>query len=222
MDNKTIWIAELGINAHGDATKMMRMISKSIDSGATLIKGQYYNPYTVLGIKHPELLYAIKCQFSKEYHEDFAKYAESLGGKYFVSVFNPKDVDWASQFGYMKIATRMNKKQEFIRLVDHTKLPVFMSVQPNLTIRKEYSKRFNLMWCVEGKYPSTKEDILSYPYEGFGLSSHCPDPAASLEAWQNGARVIENHLVESEDETGCDVSSSLDFSQYAALIKACK
>lgn len=218
--DKTIFIAELGINAHGNPEKMLRMILKAVNSGATLIKGQYYDPVKVLGRRHPEFAYATQCQFSQPQHETFAKYAESIGGKYFVSVFNIADVQWASQFGFMKVATRMNKRQDFIRAVEKTKLPVFMSVQPELCVKKEYSKRFNLLWCV-AKYPTPKEEVLSYPYHGFGLSSHCPDPSASLEAWQKGARVLENHLCESKGELGCDIPASIDFEDYKALIKAC-
>lgn len=220
--DKVTWIAELGINAHGSPDKMRRMISKAIDCGATYLKGQLYDPAKVLGIKHPAFADACQSYFSQQQHETFAQYAESLGGHYFVSVFDNKDVEWASQFGLMKIATRMNRRQDFIRLVERTKLPVYMSVSPELTIAKEYSKRFNLMWCVPGKYPSTIEEVISYSYYGFGLSSHCPDPIASFEAYEQGCRVFENHLCEAKDELGCDISSSFTFETYKRLIAACK
>lgn len=218
---KNTFIAELGINAHGNPEKMLRMISKAVDSGATYIKGQFYEPVKVLGATHPELRYAIKCQFSKGQHETFAKYAESLGGRYFVSVFNPLDVKWASQFGVMKVASRMNKNQEFLAKVNATHLPTFMSVQPELSIKKAYNKRFSLLWCVR-EYPTSKEAILQYPYRGFGLSSHCPDPSASFEAYKAGCHVFENHICEAKDEVGCDIGSSIDFKEYAALIESCK
>ncbi len=215
------WISEIGVNHHGNPEKMLRMISQSVDAGATLIKSQFYNPTKVLGRQHPDFAYATQCQFSKAQHETFAKYAYSIGGHYFVSVFDPRDVEWAAQFGYMKIASRMNQNQEFISRVNSTHLPTFMSVQPELTINKRYSKRFSLLWCVR-KYPTSKEEILKYPYVGFGLSSHCPDPSATFEAWKAGARVFENHLAESRDEMGCDINSSITFDEYKVLIRACK
>lgn len=217
----TTWLAELGINAHGNPEKMLRMINKSVEAGATYIKGQYYDPVKVLGRNHPDFAYATQCQFSKSQHETFAKYAKSLGGQYFVSVFDVKDVAWAGQFGVMKVASRMNQNQEFLSKVNALHLPTYMSVQPEITINKRYSKRFSLLWCVR-QYPTDKAEILKYPYQGFGLSSHCPDPSATFEAYKAGARVFENHLVESTDELGCDVGSSINFSEYKKLIKECK
>ena len=202
--------------------KAFRMINKAKECGADYAKFQFYDPAKVLGTKHEAFAYACNCYLSKYQHETLKRHCDSVGIKYMVSVFDIKDVAWASSVSQaMKIATRMNKRQDFIAAVANTKLPVFMSVQPELTIKREYQKRFELLWCV-AKYPSTKEDLAGYPYRGFGLSSHCPDPCATLDAWKNGARVIENHLCEAKDELGCDISSSLDFQDYKALIKACK
>ncbi len=218
---KPTFIAEIGINSHGNPEKHLRMIAKAIDAGATYVKGQFYEPKKVLGPTHPDLQYAIQCQFSQAQHETFAKYAQSLGGKYFVSVFNVKDVKWASQFGVMKVASRMNRNQEFLAHVNAAHLPTYMSVQPEISIKKSYNKRFALLWCVR-KYPTSKEEVLAYPYHGFGLSSHCPDPEASIGAYQLGARVFENHLCEANDELGCDIGSSMHFNDYKMLIRACK
>lgn len=219
--NKTIWIGEIGINHHGNMDKAFRMIEKAKECGATFAKFQFYQPSEVLGSKHPAIAYANQCYFSQAQHETLKRRCEDVGIDYLVSVFNLRDVEWAAGLcKAMKIATRMNKRQDFIRAVANTKLPVFMSVQPELTIKKEYSKRFNLLWCV-AQYPATKEDVMGYPYKGFGLSSHCPDPSATLDAWNNGARVIENHLCESRDEMGCDIPSSLTFDEYKILINAC-
>jgi sialic acid synthase SpsE len=220
--NKTTWIAEIGINHHGSMDKAFRMIDKAKASGATFAKFQFYNPAKVLGTKHEAFQYACQCYFSKDQHETLRKYCDKAGIAYLVSVFDIRDVEWASNLcSAMKIATRMNKRQDFIRAVERTKKPVYMSVSPELTIQKEYSKRFNLMWCIPGKYPSSKEEVLQYPYRDFGLSSHCPDWTASLEAYQLGCRVFENHLCEASDELGCDISSSLTFDDYKKLINAC-
>lgn len=221
--NKTTWIAEIGINHQGSMDKAFRMIEKAKACGATYAKFQYYDPAKVLGINHPAFAYACQCYLSKHQHETLQQFCKQTGIPYLVSVFNINDISWADSLcSAHKIATRMNKRQDFIRAIERTKKPVFMSVSPELTVQKEFSKRFNLMWCIPGKYPSTKEEILQYPYGGFGLSSHCPDWTASHEAWKNGARVIENHLCEASDELGCDISSSLTFEDYAKLIRTCE
>lgn len=213
-----IWLAEIGINHHGDFEKAKRMCSKAVDAGATLIKGQYYNPKKVLGLAHPDLQYAESCQFTKKQHEELYKYCSNLGIPYSVSVFCPQDVSWVDGFAaYHKIASRMNINAEFIYRVEGCKKPTYMSVQPELGVR--IPKRFKLLWCVR-KYPSSKEDILGYPYKGFGLSSHCPDITATLEAIKQGAEVVEHHLCESKEEKGCDISSSINFEELKHLIES--
>ena len=214
-----IWIAELGVNAHGDIEKMKRMCSKAYDAGATYIKGQYYNPYRVLGRQHPDLNYALQCQFTRQQHEEIARYCRSFGAHYGISVFTPYDVGWLDGFVvFHKIASRMNRNAEFIARIDQCKKITFMSIQPD-TVDQRIPDRFKLMWCVR-EYPTFKEDILKYPYNRqYGLSSHCPDSSATFSAINLGAQVIENHLCESREEKGCDISSSLTFEEYKDLIR---
>lgn len=210
-------ICEIGINHHGSLDKAKRMIRESAILGVDYVKGQFYDPVRILGRAHPALAEAQFSQFKPSQHEELAKWAETLGTKYFVSVFDVKDVKWAAQFGAMKIASRMNTRQEFIDAVDDTLLPTYMSVQPMQ--RAMIPLRFRLLWCVRN-YPSRKEEVLQYPYRGFGLSSHCPDWSATFEAVKLGAHTIENHVCEASDEVGCDISSSLNFADYAKLLTA--
>lgn len=220
--NRPVWIAEIGINHHGNMEKAFRMIDKARLCGAHFAKFQYYDPAKVLGRKHPAYQYATQCYFTKPQHETLKHYCDSIGISYLVSVFDKNDVSWADTLCKAhKIATRMNVNERFIKAVADTGKPVFMSVSPGIPLKPEYSDKFNLMWCIPGVYPSTKEQILSYPYTGFGLSSHCPDPTATIEAFKNGCRLFENHLCESRDEIGCDISSSITFEEYAAIVDAC-
>lgn len=219
--DKCVFLAEIGVNHHGSMDKAFRMIEKAKACGADYAKFQYYQPTKTLGADNPDLAYAKSCYLSQSQHETLKRYCDSVGISYLVSVFDIKDVAWAASLcTAMKIATRMNKRQDFIRAIDNTKLPVFMSVQPELTIRREYQKRFELLWCVP-HYPTPKSEIVVYPYRGFGLSSHCPDPSASFEAWQKGARIIENHLCEDRNELGCDIPASITFEEYKKLINDC-
>lgn len=218
--NKTTWICEIGLNHGGSMEKALRMIERAKECGADYAKLQFYEPLKVLGKDHPALAYANSCYFSRAQHETLRRHCEYVGIDYLVSVFDVKDVEWAASLcSAMKIASRMNRRADFISAIEKTKKPTFMSVQPELGVR--IPDRFELLWCVRN-YPSTKEDILSYPYRGFGLSSHCPDPSATLEAIKRGARVVENHCCESRKEDGCDISSSLEFSEYKTLIDQVK
>lgn len=210
-----IWIAEIGVNHLGDLDKAIRMINKAANAGATAVKFQMYDPIKVLGKDSPYLQDAH--QFTKKQLEDLASLSHACSLQFGCSVFNVQDIDWASQFDFMKIASRMNRNQEFIAKCEATKLPVYMSIQPNTQINY---KRFKHMWCVT-KYPSTVEDLSKYNYNKFGLSSHCPDIQASIAAYKNGARVFEHHVKESDFDKGCDMAASITFDDYQELISKC-
>jgi sialic acid synthase SpsE len=212
---KTFFIAEIGVNHFGSYEKALRMIGQAKVCGAQAVKFQKYDPIRVLGKDSPHLKDAH--QLSWKELTDLSKEAHNLGLQFGCSVFNPQDVAITDRISdYHKIATRMNRNAEFIAVIERCKKPTYMSVQPELGIR--IPERFRLLWCIAGKYPSTKEEVLKYPYLNVGLSSHCPDWTSSLEAIKRGAKWVENHVCESKDEIGCDISSSLDFSDYEKLI----
>lgn len=211
------FIAEIGVNHLGSFDKAKRMIQKSKECGATAVKFQKYNPIKVLGKNSPYLNDAH--QLSWKELTDLSDYAHKLKLNFGCSVFNVNDVPIVDRISdFHKVASRMNHNQEFISQIDKCKKLTYISIQPDLSIR--IPDRFKLLWCIT-KYPTFKEEIFKYPYNNqFGLSSHCPDWEASLYAVQKGAKVLENHVKEFEDEKGCDMSSSLSFEHYKLLIEA--
>lgn len=188
------------------------------EAGANIVKFQYYDPVDVLGKDHPALDYVLSCRLKQKDHEKLALYCQDLGVEYLVSAFDVKDIPWAASLcKRMKIASRMNQNLEFIAHVERTKLPVIMSIQPDTTIRKCHRDRFYFMWCVRN-YPSTMEEVLkgNFSYK-YGLSSHCPDYRASVEAYKQGARIFENHVKEFDTDQGCDMSSSITLTDYKRM-----
>jgi sialic acid synthase SpsE len=217
---KPLFIAEIGINHHGDFEKALRMIDKAKKAGAHVAKFQHYDAVKVLGADHPALEYASNCQFSKLQHEKLKDHCDQRGIEYLVSVFDVADIAWANGLcqGH-KIASRMNHNRDFIKAIQATHKPVLMSIQKPEE-RRDYAN-FSFMWCVRD-YPCAKAKALDFVFnERYGLSSHCPDWTVIPDAYKLGARVFENHVVESLEEDGCDVASSLSFEDYEKAIKAC-
>lgn len=213
-----VFIAEIGLNHGGSLSKAFRMVYLAKLSGATVAKFQHYSPIDVLGIDHPALDYVVKCQFKRQDHERLAQYCNTIGIEYLVSVFDIKDIQWAASLcKRMKVASRKNQDLEFLSYIDKTKLPVIMSIQPEVPLRSYYRDRFYFMWCVRN-YPATTTEVLNtnFSYK-YGLSSHCPDFKASVEAYKLGARIFENHVKEFETEEGCDMASSITFDNYKRM-----
>jgi sialic acid synthase SpsE len=213
---KPYFIAEVGINHGGDFDKAVYMIEKSRLAGANAAKFQFYNPEKVLGKNHPALEYAKQCQFTRLQHEKLARHCERVGLEYAVSVFDLLDVAWASSLSaFMKVASRMNTNLDFIQMCLSTGKPVFMSIQEASQRQPIYN--INYMWC-QTQYPSNPIDCLNHVFdEKHGLSSHCPDWMVSWDAYTRGARLFENHVCESREELGCDISSSITFHELSNL-----
>ncbi len=217
-------IAEVGINHNGDHPTALRLVEAAIEAGASVVKGQYYDPIKLLGPDSPYLAYATKCQFTKDEHEHLARVCETLGIPYAVSVFDPADVYWASGFSpFMKVASRMNRNAEFISACLKTGRPVIMSIQKgSFHVLPAVEREMSYMWCAM-KYPATRLDYSEFPYSSYyGISSHCPDWTLSVEAARQGARIFENHLTLNRMGEGCDHTSSLEPHELKMMVQEIK
>lgn len=217
-----LFIAEIGLNHHGSLSKAFRMVKLAKNAGAHIAKFQYYDPVRLLGANYPNLDYIIHSQFNKQKHQKLVDYCREIDIEYLVSVFDIKDIEWAASLcKRMKVASRMNCNLEFLSYIDRTKKPVIMSIQPELPLRSTYRDRWYFMWCKQN-YPSTYQETMApqFSYK-YGLSSHCPDWNVIPDAHNEGARIFEAHVCESRQEAGCDISSSLTFSELERAINAC-
>jgi sialic acid synthase SpsE len=215
MNDRVTLICELGVNHDGSFEKALRMIDAAKAAGVSIVKFQYYDPITLLGPSSPYLTYAIKCQFTKESHERLKHYCDLLGMEYLVSVFDIKDIPWADTLCKRhKVASRMNKNEAFIEALRNTGKEVIISTQsytPSLLMNVRY------MYCIT-KYPTPESELDNLPCNRrLGLSSHCPSIQPTLAAIAKGATVVEHHVTFDRKDEGCDHSSSITFSELAAL-----
>lgn len=214
---KPLFIAEIGLNHSGSLDKAKRMIDKSKKAGAAIAKFQFYRPIDILGLDSPYLAEATQAYFTKHQHEELAFYCEQVDIEYLVSVFDTKDIEWADTLCKRhKVATRVNTWFSFIEKLKSTGKQVICSIQKET---KQLSG-LDFMWCVP-KYPTIKKEAIDFKFDDkHGLSSHCPDITASIEAYKLGASIFENHVCENTNEVGCDIPASIDFNDYAKLIKS--
>lgn len=212
---KVTIIGELGVNHDGDYQKALQMICTAKDAGVQIIKFQYYDPLRLLGKDSPYLAYATQCQFSKEQHERLKAFCDCIGMEFLVSVFDLADIPWADSLCKRhKVASRMNKDEQFISALLNTGKQVIISTQspnPVPILGADY------MYCIT-KYPTYVNDLQNLPCNAqLGLSSHCPDIQPTLRAISQGATIVEHHICVSRDEEGCDKSSSITFQELKTL-----
>lgn len=211
------FIFEVGINHHGDFEKAKRMCEQSKLMGADICKFQFYDPEKLLGKDSPYYGYAKKCQFTKVQHEALKCFCDRLGLEYLVTVFDVLDIRWATTLcNRVKIASRMNRNDEFVQRCIETRLPVIMSIQDYSMVKPIY--KIDYMWCVT-KYPAYYSETMGFNFDDkHGLSSHCPDWNVIVDAYDRGARLFEAHVCEDRKEAGCDIPASLTFRDYATAI----
>ena len=208
-------IAEIGINHDGVFDKALKMIQAAYAAGADIAKFQYYNPLKLLGKDSPYLEYATQCQFTKKQLERLKAYCDEVGLEFLVSVFDVKDIPWANKLCKRhKVASRMNKDKKFLKALLKTKKQVIMSTQD---VSPKAINGVTYMHCVT-EYPTVVNKLLDIPYSKIlGISSHCSNLAPTIRAINLGAQVIEHHVCFSRQETGCDKTSSITFSELAAV-----
>lgn len=212
---KVTIIAELGINHDGNFGKALSMVVAAQNAGVKIVKFQHYDALKLLGADSPYLEYATRCQFTKKEHEQLALFCNQIGMEYLVSVFDISDVLWADGLCKRhKVASRMNKDEAFIQALLDTGKEVIFSTQSTNPV---YIPTVRYMYCVT-KYPTPEKELRNLPCNAhLGLSSHCPSVKPSLDAYAQGADLIEHHVTFSRDDVGCDHSSSITFDELSQL-----
>lgn len=227
-------IAEIGINHNGSLDKAMAMVRKAKESGADVAKFQMYSPSKLLGQHHPAFKEASQAQFTRPQHRELKQFCNELGIEYCLSVFHPKDVEFAEELGVRryKVASRSVTDFGLLNELAKAKKPVLMSTGNfcRKEVRKaarifDDSERLTILHCMP-LYPTPLEmafvgRISQYtdlsPY--YGLSSHSPNIAPGVKAAVLGATAIEYHVCMSREEQGVDISSSLEFEEFALMAK---
>ena len=224
-------IAEIGINHQGSMEMAKQMIRASKASGADVVKFQWYDPVEILGKDNSNLDEASKAQFTIGQHRELKAFCEFTGIEYLCSVFNPKQVQPLEDMGVKryKIASRAALNNDLIRAVASTKKPVIVSTglcdsyRLKVIARNLQNSITTFLYCI-CKYPTPLKDInlgrmimLAAHSGNVGYSNHCPSIVPSICAANMGAVVIENHVVLSPEQVGCDVSSSLTFEQFSEM-----
>lgn len=217
---KPFYISEIGVNFEGSFEKAKRMVLRSAQAGAHAVKFQKYDPKKVLGPTSPFL--ADAHQLSWEELKELSDIAHFYKMQFGCSVFDIDDIKLVDPLvDFHKIATRMNKDEYFRTRLLQTKKKVIMSIQKGQLL--PYWQPYNLtyMWCV-AEYPSKPEQLKGFLYsDDFGLSSHCPDIQATIDAVKAGARTVEHHVCEHKSEKGCDIAASITFEDFKRMTDEC-
>lgn len=236
--NKTFVIAECGINHGGDLNVAMKMVVKAADAGADMAKFQSYRPKEVLGVDSPYLAEADRCQFNMDELILLDEHCDSMGIEFGCSFFHADQIKDAEKYLGLKrykVASRAALNHDFLAAINKTGKPVIMScgllpdgdsIQGALSHLADCP--ITLLHCV-CDYPTSLDNVdldrmnrISRAPLGryeVGFSSHCPEMAPTIAAVARGAVVTENHVKLDDPMKGCDMSSSMPFSEFRQMVR---
>lgn len=244
--NRTLIVAELGINHNGNLDIAKELIKAARLSGCDAVKFQKRTVDLVytdaeldrprkspFGMTNRDLKDAL--EFDREEYEVIDRYCRQMGIPWFASCWDKTSVDFIHSFGppFYKIASPFLWNKELLQYTADKGVPIILSTgaAAETQIREAieiFGRKniINLMHCVYA-YPASADDLnLSYIpklKEKFGLevgySNHVPEVIFSVVAVALGARMIEFHFTLDRGMWGSDQASSLEPQEVESLVK---
>jgi len=238
MKNKTLIIAEIGINHNGDLSLAKKMMMLAKNSDCDFVKFQKRTPDITTPANKKEILrdtpwgrmtylqYKEKIEFGLNEYEEIDKFSKKIDIGWFASGWDIQSLKFLKRFKlkYNKIASAMITNLDFLNEVAKQKKTTFIStgmctykdIQNAVKIFRKNKCKFVLMHSVSS-YPTKEKDlnlslipILAKKYKcEVGYSGHESTVSPTLGACYLGAKFIERHITLDRAMWGTDQSASL-------------
>ncbi len=218
-------IAELGVNWDGDYQLLEKMAVKSKLVGFDAVKLQSFNEQMIKENPIHERL--IKSSVLSSNIQKISEVMKKVGIEWFctpmfddaVEVLDP----YLTRFKIRELDARDLEKRNSLPRLDlilEKNKEVIISSQ-TLPKKSKYFKHEKIKWlyCIP-KYPCEIEDYDFKKLEEFdGLSNHCVNKNAVLNAVKHNAKIIELHVTYSKEENYIDNNVSFNFEECEDMIK---
>jgi N-acetylneuraminate synthase len=230
-------VAEISNNHNGDLDRALRLINAAAEAGADIVKTQAYTPAELVALRGDgpapgvwgeqgwtmRTLYE-KAQTPLAWIPTIAAECRRIGIPWFSSVFGPESlrVLESCECPTYKVAS-LDRKSEALRsmLRGHT---VVLSTPAPLWNAVWVVADIAVLYCPPG-YPTLVSDVhlprRFNPLNGYdGLSSHCLAPELSVAAVARGAKVLEYHVMLTEEPSELESGISLTDRQFADMVQS--
>lgn len=240
-------IAEIGINHGGSLDEAKRLVEKAAEAGAECVKHQthFVEDEMTDEAKHiypPNADKSIwnviaSCALGRDDEIALMEFSKSLGLIYLSTPFSRSAADFLNEIDVPAFKIGSGENDNFLLLEHIARLgrPIIMStgmqdlesLRPGVDILKTHCVDYCLLECTN-MYPCPPENIslkgLSDLRETFdtdlvGFSDHSAEMTMAISALALGSVVVEKHFTDSKERVGPDISSSMDASELADLIR---
>lgn len=235
-ENRTYFIAEIGINHRGDIEVAKQLIDSAIRTGVDAVKFQTYLTEKRAPKGNKEIFKLLKdLELPFNAFKELKEYANKNNVDFFSTPFDKESLEYLEKIGtdLYKIASFDILNHELLRSISKTGKPVILSVgMSNLEeIREAYNilsegtKNITLLHCISA-YPTNENDAkLANIYKLkdqfnciIGHSDHTNDIFVPLCAISAGAQVIEKHFKIDEGFECIDSAVSITEKQMKNLV----
>lgn len=239
MNNKTLIIAEAGVNHNGDFEIAKQLIDVAKEAGVDIVKFQtsitstskfaekanYQKRET--GSDESGLDMIKKLRFSFEQHRELKNYCDLIGIKYLSTPFDFESIDFLNELcDVWKIPSGEIINIPYLERIGKTKKPVIMStgmgskdeIRNAIDILKINGTTDIILLQCTTQYPTPYSDInllamndlkKEFGYE-VGLSDHSAGIEVDIAAVALGAKVIEKHFTLDRNMIGPDHKASIE------------
>ena len=232
IENRVYVVAEAGINHNGKYEIAKRLVDIAVDARCSAVKFQTFRGMKDLPFKN--------LSFEQTYR--ISEYCRSKDILFFSTPYTKESVDFLeSLLPFYKIASSQIVVDDFVKFVAQKNKPIIASVgsKKNRTGVATYDEiehflslvnrdKLILLYCIS-KYPydsfsakSFKKFKKTYPEIHVGFSCHSKNIKCSLQAAENGACLVEQHITIDNDFECPDKSVSLNPESLKQLVKEIK
>ncbi len=238
-------IAEACENHLGNLDIAIKMVEKSYEAGADVVKFQHHlrDDEMIRGLtmsdNFGEDLYDFlgRCSLKIEDHIRLKSCCDSLGIKYLCTPFCKEAAKELLDNNLISTAKIGSGELLDFRLIDYlvnanvslilsTGMSTLEEINKTFSFLQSKKADFSFLHCVS-EYPPNPNDICldtltllmnKFPQNIIGFSCHTPDIYTSLAAITLGSKIIEKHVILDKNIECPDQSVSIDFDQLKQLV----
>lgn len=247
QQNKTIIIAEIGLNHNGDMKILKELIDIAVIAGCDAVKFQkrtidkVYTEEFLKGYRESPWGTTQRAQkegleLSKEQYQEIDRYCKEKKIEWLASAWDVDSQEFLQQFNlkYNKVASPMLGNREMLIEIAKegcytyisTGMSTYQEIDEIVDLFTKYKCPFELLHC-NSTYPMAIEDanLLLIPalrerYKvNVGFSSHEVGYVATLGAVALGATSIERHITLDRSMYGSDQKASIEPEELIELVK---
>lgn len=247
--NRTLIIAEAGVNHNGDFETAKKMIDVAKEAGVDIVKFQtsitstskfaekanYQKRET--GNDESGLDMIKKLRLSFDQHRALKEYCDSIGIKYLSTPFDFESIEFLNELcDVWKVPSGEIVNIPYLEKIGKTGKPVIMStgmgmvdeIETALRILKENGTKDIIILQCTTQYPTPYKDInllaMNYLKKTFGYDVGLSDHSAGIEvpiaAVALGATVIEKHFTLDRNMVGPDHKASIEPNELKQMVKS--